>query len=135
MIRIRPWIPRDPASDPSRRDSTNEPVARLAMARNATGALLGTVMLKRLAGNTAEIKRLFVDPDARGEGIGKRLVGSLLDEARRIGYDRIVLDSGTYMPAAHRLYRSFGFRDTDAYPGSENDESVQKFLIFMELKL
>ncbi len=62
-------------------------------------------------------------------------MGSLLEQARRIGYEQVFLDTGTYMPAAHRLYRSFGFRDTGPYSGSENDETVQKFLKFMKLKL
>ena len=111
------------------------PEGRLAMARDETGKLLGIVLLKRLATGTAEIKRLFVDPEARGEGLGRKLVGRLLEEAREIGYEQVFLDTGTYMPAAHRLYQSFGFRDTDPYPGSENDEDVQKFLRFMKLEL
>ncbi len=111
------------------------PEGRLAMARDETGKLLGIVLLKPLATGTAEIKRLFVDPEARGEGLGRKLVGRLLEEAREIGYEQVFLDTGTYMPAAHRLYQSFGFRDTDPYPGSENDEDVQKFLRFMKLEL
>ncbi len=111
------------------------PDGRLAMARDETGTLLGIVLLKRLAAGTAEIKRLFVDPDARGLGIGRELVGRLLEEARQVGYEEVFLDTGTYMPAAHRLYQSFGFRETGPYSGSENDEDVQKFLRFMKLEL
>lgn len=111
------------------------PDGRIAMARDESGNLLGIVMLRRLAAGTAEIKRLFVDPEARGAGIGKKLVGSLLEQARDIGYEQVYLDTGTYMPAAHRLYRGFGFRDTGPYPGSENDETVQRFLKFMKLEL
>ena len=99
------------------------------------GNLLGTVMLRKLGDASAEIKRLFVNPDARGMGIGNKLISFLLGEAREIGYQQIFLDTGTYMPAAHRLYESFGFRDTGPYPGSENDETVQKFLRFMKLEL
>ncbi len=111
------------------------PDGRLLMARDASGDLRGTVLLKKLAGGTAEIKRLFVDPAARGEGIGRKLIEHLLEEARQIGYGQVFLDTGTYMPAAQRLYKSFGFQDTDPYPGSENDETVQEFLRFMTLKL
>ena len=111
------------------------PDGRLVMARDEPGNLLGTVMLRKLGDASAEIKRLFVNPDARGMGIGNKLISFLLGEARQIGYQQIFLDTGTYMPAAHRLYESFGFRDTGPYPGSENDETVQKFLRFMKLEL
>jgi len=111
------------------------PDGRLVTARQEDGHLVGMVLLKRLRADAAEIKRLFVDPAARGKGIGRKLVESLLTEACQIGYHKVYLDTGTYMPSAHRLYRSFGFCDTDAYPGSENDESLKPFLIFMSLAL
>lgn len=111
------------------------PNGRLVMARDNVGSLLGLVLLKRLAKGAGEIKRLYVASEARGKGVGQKLIETLLEEARQIGYDRLFLDTATYMPSAHRRYRSFGFRDTDAYPGSENDETVQKFLIFMKLEL
>ena len=111
------------------------PDGRIALARDELGSLLGIVMLRKLSPGVAEIKRLFVDPEGRGKGIGRRLVGSLLEQAREIGYEQVFLDTATYMPAAHRLYRNFGFHDTGPYPGSENDETVQKYLLFMKLDL
>ncbi|MDJ0821607.1 MAG: GNAT family N-acetyltransferase [Paracoccaceae bacterium] len=115
-------------------DDYMPPNGRLVMARDEVGSLVGLVLLKKLGKGAGEIKRLYVVPEARGQGVGHKLIGTLLQEARQIGYDRLFLDTATYMPSAHRLYRSFGFRDTDAYPGSENDEIVQKFLIFMKLE-
>ena len=111
------------------------PDGRLAMAHSDRGTLLGFVLLKQLSGRSAEIKRLYVDPDARGAGLGKKLLEHLLEEARGIGYETVFLDTATYMPAAHRLYQSVGFRETGPYLGSENDDAVKKFLTFMELKL
>ena len=111
------------------------PDGRLAMAQDESGTLVGIVLLKKLSGHSAEIKRLYVDPEARGAGLGKKLLERLLEEARKIGYERVFQDTATYMPAAQRLYRSFGFRETGPYPGSENDEAVKKFLTFMDLKL
>jgi len=116
-------------------DDYMPPDGRLIMARGEAGNLLGLILLKRLAESAGEIKRLYVDSEARGQRIGQKLIESLLKEARKIGYDRLFLDTATYMPSAHRLYRRFGFCDTGPYPGSENDKTVQKYLIFMKLEL
>ncbi|MEM7730732.1 MAG: GNAT family N-acetyltransferase [Pseudomonadota bacterium] len=116
-------------------DAYMPPDGRLVMARDAAGRLQGLVLLRRLDPESAEIKRLFVDPAARGKGVGERLVETVLDEAGKAGYRRVFLDTATYMTAAHRLYRRFGFRDTAPYPGSENDETVKAFLIFMTREL
>ena len=116
-------------------DDYMPPDGRLLMARDESGVLLGIILLKKLTKSTGEVKRLYVDKAARGQGVGQKLIESLLEQARRIGYDRLFLDTATYMPSAHRLYRSFGFCDTDPYPGSENDEAVQEFLVFMKLEL
>lgn len=116
-------------------DEYMPPHGRLVMARDETGTLLGVILLRKLFEGAGEVKRLYVDEEARGQGVGQKLIASLVEEARHIGYDRLFLDTATYMPSAHRLYRNVGFCDTDPYPGSENDETVQKFLIFMKLEL
>jgi ribosomal protein S18 acetylase RimI-like enzyme len=69
------------------------------------------------------MKRLFVRPQARGLGVGKALVGRVLEEARARGYTEIVLDTLPTMTEAQRLYEQFGFRDIPPYrpnpiPGS-----------------
>lgn len=80
--------------------------------------LLGMIALRPLAGaasNIAEMKRLFVRPTARGRGLAKRLVARLLDEARRLNYDEIRLDTLPMMGDAQALYVSLGFRDIPPY--------------------
>lgn len=74
-------------------------------------------------------------PGHRGAGLGRALLVRLVDEARRIGYGRILLDSAVYMTAAHALYRSLGFADTDYYPEGESDESLKPYLVYMEMRL
>jgi GNAT superfamily N-acetyltransferase len=64
---------------------------------------------------TCELKRLYVRNQFRGRGIGKKLLGASIMEARSIGYAKIVLDTLPSMSEAHKLYRSAGFREIPAY--------------------
>lgn len=79
------------------------------------GRLLGMIGLRPLDGSTAEMKRLFVRPEARGRGLAKQLVAQLLEDAKRIGYDEIRLDTLPMMGDAQSLYVALGFRDIPAY--------------------
>lgn len=110
------------------------PDGRLLLARD-NGFTTGCVCLKRLNSSIGEVKRLYVKPAFRGKRIGKMLVGKLLEEARKIGYERIRLDSTRYMLNAHDLYRSFGFQEIAPYPESEIPKDYHTHWIFMELSL
>jgi GNAT superfamily N-acetyltransferase len=59
----------------------------------------------------AEIKRMYVSPDARGAGHARRILAELEDSARRAGRTRMVLESGYKQPEALALYRSSGYSD------------------------
>jgi GNAT superfamily N-acetyltransferase len=62
-----------------------------------------------------EMKRLFVRPEARGRGIAQQLIARVLDEARRLQYREIRLDTLPMMGHAQQLYTSLGFHDIDPY--------------------
>jgi GNAT superfamily N-acetyltransferase len=62
-----------------------------------------------------EMKRLYVRPEARGRGLAKQLIAAVLDEARRLGYAEIRLDTLPMMGDAQSLYVSLGFDDIAPY--------------------
>ncbi|WP_368496615.1 GNAT family N-acetyltransferase [Herbiconiux sp. A18JL235] len=83
----------------------------------ATGVLLGTVATPRAGGLISELGRegeldfrlLAVAPDARGRGVGELLTRHVIALARSRGAERVVMNSGPVMLAAHRLYARLGF--------------------------
>jgi len=107
------------------------PSGRLLLAANG-GEVVGLGCLKQLHPGVGEIKRMYLRPDARGTGLGRALLESLLVNAKQAGYTHIRLDSAGFMKAAHSLYRSAGFREIDPYPESEIPPAFQKHWVFME---
>jgi len=69
----------------------------------------GCAALRRVDESTCEMKRVYVRPIARGENLGRRLVESIIAEARAAGYSRICLDVLPEFAAAQRIYESLGF--------------------------
>lgn len=84
------------------------------------GAAAGCVALRRRSETQAELKRLYVDPPARGRGIARALMRAALGRASELGYGSVYLDTLPSMTAAQALYRDLGFRLTHESSGPEN---------------
>jgi putative acetyltransferase len=64
-------------------------------------------------GTIAELRKMYLLPEARGCGMGRRLLSHVLDQARAAGYRRMYLETIRRMTAARQLYESFGFEELE----------------------
>ena len=78
--------------------------------------LAGCVALHKLEPQTCEMKRLYLRPQFRGEGLGRALPDQIIAEARQIGYQRMRLDTvEPIMKDAVAMYRRIGFQEIAPY--------------------
>ena len=88
------------------------------------GAVLGVAAIKELDAAHAELKSMHTAAEARGRGVGRALLGHLIDTARARGYRRMSLETGTTpgFAAARALYESAGFTPTGPFGGYPQTE-------------
>jgi putative acetyltransferase len=97
------------------------------------GAAAGCVALHEIDGTACEMKRMFVDPQFHGKGVGRTLAEVLINEARGFGYTNMRLDTSIRQNKAKVLYQRLGFQIIQPY--YELPEELRNWLVFMELKL
>lgn len=89
------------------------------------GEAVGVVAVQPLDDEGAcEMKRLYVDPDVRRQGLGRALALGIIEAAQDLGYDVMRLDTVASMTAARNLYRSLGFEERSAYYHNPLDDAV-----------
>ena len=95
------------------------------------GRAVGCGAIRLIGAETAEVKRMYVEPDRRGTGIARAVLVSLEAAARKIGARRLVLETGIHSPEALRLYRGAGFTPIDCwgeYATSPTSVCMEKIL-------
>ena len=91
------------------------PEGRLLLA-DYQGQIAGCVALHKLEGDICEMKRLYLRPQFRGQGLGHGLADRIIAEARQVGYHRMRLDTvEPVMKDAVAMYRRIGFREIHPY--------------------
>ena len=101
-----------------------EPHTTLFVARDEAGKAVGMGALKAHSAELGEVKRMFTDPQARGQRVGSALLQAIVALAREKNLPMLMLETGTGdgMAEAHRLYTRSGFKPRGPfldYPDSE----------------
>jgi putative acetyltransferase len=79
------------------------------------GRAVGCGAIRMNDGRSAEVKRMYVDPDQRGKGVGRAVLARLEAAAHELGARRLVLETGIYSPEALALYQRAGFTKIDCW--------------------
>jgi GNAT superfamily N-acetyltransferase len=119
----------DPADTPP--GEFGHPHGTFLVASAAGGPVLACCGWRSAGPDTAELKRLYVEPPARGQGLARRLVEALEQRARRSGKSRVILETGARSHAALALFTSCGFAFTESYVEGRNPDinrAMQKTL-------
>ena len=95
-------------------DAFREPTGRFIVAMDGD-AVAGCGGVQLLESTVAEIKRMWVSPEHRGQGVGGRLLSHLEELASGLGADTVRLDTNTVLTEAIRMYTTRGYVDIDAY--------------------
>ena len=101
----------------------------LLVVADAAGEVVGTAAVRLLEPGMGELKRMWLRPSSQGRGLGRRLMDACLDEARRLGFRALRLDTQAEMEAAVHLYRAYGFSEIPRYNDNRRAD------IWMELVL
>ena len=100
-----------------------QPGGRLYLVQ-VDGQAAGCIAMKRLDDTRCEMKRLYIRPSFRGQGIARKLVKTLLADARKDGYEAMVLDTFPFLGHAVRLYQDMGFYEIPSYTHSPIDTTI-----------
>jgi ribosomal protein S18 acetylase RimI-like enzyme len=101
----------------------------LLVLEDPRGEIVGTAGVRTLEPGLGEIKRMWIRPECQGRGLGRRLLGRCVEEARAFGLRTLRLDSERQMGAALHLYRTAGFSEISDYNGNPRAQ------VWMELTL
>lgn len=99
-------------------DELGPPLGGFVVGYGPDGTAVCSGGFKRFAEGVAEIKRMYVVPEARGRGVARALLERLEDDARRLGLLTVRLDTGDRQPEARRLYARAGYREIGNYNGN-----------------
>lgn len=108
-------------------DSLKRPEVRFLVARDADGKAVATGAVV-LGNGWAEIKRMWVEEDARGQGTARQILNALIEEARTAGIETIRLETGAVSHAALALYERAGFQRREPFANYRPDP----LSVFME---
>ena len=96
------------------------------------GDIYGGAGIKKLlnyTGNVCELQKMYFKPEARGMGLGRKMMDMCLSKAKGFGFEKCYLETLPYMEEARKLYRKVGFEDLDAPMGDTGHYSCNLWML------
>jgi putative acetyltransferase len=89
----------------------------------------GISPLDNYDGNVAELQKMYFLPEARGKGLGSKMMAKCLDFAKQMGFNQCYLETLPYMEDARKLYRKVGFENLDKPMGNTGHYSCTVWML------
>jgi len=89
----------------------------------------GISQLENTTDNICELQKMYFLPEARGKGLGAKMIVKCLDIAKDLGYEKCYLETLPYMRSAVKLYKKSGFKVLDAPLGNTGHYSCTEWMI------
>lgn len=89
----------------------------------------GIKKLDNYEGNICELQKMYFMPEARGIGLGSKMMDLCLQKAKNFGFEKCYLETLPYMAGARKLYRKTGFKDLDARMGDTGHYSCNLWML------
>lgn len=89
----------------------------------------GIAQLKNSTENICELQKMYFSPEARGKGLGSKMMKTCLQKAKKLGYEKCYLETLPYMKDARKLYRKVGFQSLDKPLGDTGHYSCNMWMI------
>lgn len=86
--------------------------------------LAGCIGLRKIDNQNCEMKRLYIRPEFRGKKLANILVAKIIEDAKKIGYSNMLLDTLPFLESAIHIYKKFGFYEIESYNDSPMDTSI-----------
>ena len=86
--------------------------------------LAGCIGLRKIDDQICEMKRLYIRPEFRGKKLSSILVEKVIEDAKKIGYSYMLLETLPFLQSAVHIYKKFGFYEIESYNNSPMDTSI-----------
>jgi putative acetyltransferase len=106
-------------------DQLAPPAGIFLVAWNDDDDAIGCGGFRRIDDQVAEIKRMYVVPDARRAGVARAVLLEIEARARALGYSRLILETGTKQPEAMRLYETNDYEPMEPF-GAYRDSPLSR---------
>ncbi|MDG3041755.1 GNAT family N-acetyltransferase [Roseicyclus marinus] len=111
------------------------PNGRFLLVHDAAGRLVGCASLQLAGVNRGELKRLYIRPQANGNGLGRMLVTAQMEAAKAMGWQTLLINIIKGNTESIRIFEALGFRYIDRYPECFDPIELDPYFVYMQSDL